>query len=352
MDFGNAWPDRAPAQPSAGASVPDVCHLRQKRPWIGGDLQTLAHRIVFRRHPIPGPSRSLKFPMMDGTGDVMTGTLHDPGQGKPLVVLMHGVTGCEDSVYLWDTALHLVRQGWTVLRLNHRGAGSSLAWCSRTYHCMGTADVAAVLNLLPGKLVDQGVFLVGFSMGGTILLNLLASQIRLPGILGAMTISAPLDLVASADRLHHPRNFIYQKSLLHSLMRMEVAMRKNGTLSPDTPLPRPNSLRGYDDEITAPRHGFSDGMDYYRQSSPVQRLMDISTPVTMLHAKDDPWIPADDYHRLLSRGGGPLQVVLTPRGGHVGFHFQGQSRPLFTTILAQRLKDAWPSGQGRTPDGS
>ena len=318
-----------------------VTELRERLPWLGGDLQTVAHRITFRKKPIPGDQRAMEFPLNDDTGDVMTGTLHDPGQSRPLVVLLHGVAGNEDSVYLWDTARHLTANGWPVLRLNHRGAGSSLTRCVSTYHCGGAEDIAAVLNQLPDNLTRHGVFLAGFSMGGTILLNMLATQICEPEILGGMTISAPLDLIASAERLHRARNVIYQRSLLSELMKMEVTLRQNGRLAPQTPLPRPTSLRAYDDLVTAKRHGFADGMDYYRQCSPTQRLSNITKPVVMLHAMDDPWIPAEAYRDVKHSNAENFHVVLTPRGGHVGFHFRGQERPLFATMLNQTLNRLW-----------
>ena len=65
-------------------------------PWIGGDLQTLRN---FMRPPgdilAAWPGEVIRFAMKDGTGDELLGTLHRPAeeQGKPLVLLLHGLTG-------------------------------------------------------------------------------------------------------------------------------------------------------------------------------------------------------------------------------------------------------------------
>src|SRR5204862_242566 len=72
-----------------------------------------------------------------------------PMAGRPLVVLIHGLTGCEDSVYILGAARHLLNLGYTVLRLNVRGAGPSRAYCGEHYHVGRTSDFRRVLWQLP-----------------------------------------------------------------------------------------------------------------------------------------------------------------------------------------------------------
>jgi len=313
--------------------------LRERLPWKGADLQTIAHRAMFRQRPIPGTARAMEFPLSDGSGDRMTGTLHDPGQGGPLMVLMHGVAGCEDSVYMWDTAHYLASLGHRVLRLNMRGAGSSISSCSVTYQCDGVAEIIDILDLLEPELAGEGAFMVGFSMGGVILLNTLARLGADHRIIGALTVSAPLDLPDCSARIHQPRNVIYQKALLRDLMRMEQQFTGPPFADRGAPLPRPRSLRDYDHQFTALRHGYDSAEAYYHHASPKLRLADISLPVMLLHAGNDPWIPDDGYRQLSDSGFDHLRVLLTPRGGHVGFHFHGYSEPFFAVLLG-RLLDA------------
>ncbi len=314
-------------------------HSRERAPWLGGDLQTVAHRITYRDRVIPGIEKPMQFPLRDGSGDIMTGTLHDPGKGGPLVILLHGVAGCEDSVYIKESARHLAEHGRRVLRLNHRGAGSSLASCSVTYQCAGTAEIIDILDTLPDGLSDRGIFMCGFSMGGTILLNTLADLGHDPRIRGAMTVSAPLDLIASSSRMNRRRNLIYQKALLGTLMGLERKLRASGRLLDENLLPRPRSLLEYDELFTAPRHGFANAPDYYRRASPFPRLRQIKVPVVMLHAENDPWITSDPYHRINESGRSNFRVFLTPYGGHVGFHFRGRPRPFFLDVLTHTLDE-------------
>ena len=46
---------------------------------------------------------------------------------RPLVILVHGLTGCEDSSHILNAARHLLDLGYRVLRLNVRGCGASRA---------------------------------------------------------------------------------------------------------------------------------------------------------------------------------------------------------------------------------
>ena len=315
----------------------EIDGLRERAPWLGGDLQTVAHRIIYRDLPIPGIETPMHFPLRDGSGDIMTGTLHDPGKGGPLVILLHGVAGCEDSVYIKATARQLAEQGRRVLRLNHRGAGASLTSCSITYQCAGTAEIIDILDTLPDGLSDRGIFLCGFSMGGTILLNTLAELGNDARICSAMTVSAPLDLITSSSRMNRRRNLIYQKALLGTLMGLERKLRRHGRLLDENPLPRARSLLEYDELFTAPRHGFDNAADYYRRASPFPRLQQIRVPVVMLQAENDPWITSDPYRQLQKRDQANISVLLTRYGGHVGFHFRKRAHPLYLDVLVRML---------------
>jgi predicted alpha/beta-fold hydrolase len=173
-------------------------------------------------------------------------------------------------------------------------------------------------------------------MGGAILLNMLAELGDDPRICGAITVSAPLDLIASSARMNRRRNAIYQKVLLGTLMDHERKLSKSDGAG-QSPLLRPRSMLEYDELFTAPRHGFTSATEYYRRASPFPRLGQIKVPVVMLHAENDPWITSDPYHRINESGRSNFRVFLTPNGGHVGFHFRGRPRPFFLDVLTHTL---------------
>ena len=49
--------------------------------------------------------------MADRSGDILVGMLDRPAEpqaGRPLVILVHGLTGCENSSYILNAARHLL----------------------------------------------------------------------------------------------------------------------------------------------------------------------------------------------------------------------------------------------------
>ncbi|MEM1400104.1 MAG: alpha/beta fold hydrolase, partial [Pseudomonadota bacterium] len=125
--------------------------LSEKWPWKGGDLQTVRNRLRGHRATLLPAPETLEFEMPDGTGDRLIGALSRPTQetgGKPLAVLLHGLTGCEDSHYVVEAALRLLDQGHPVMRLNLRGAGPARKTCRFQYHAGRSEDLRAVFDQL------------------------------------------------------------------------------------------------------------------------------------------------------------------------------------------------------------
>ncbi|MBJ7416700.1 MAG: alpha/beta fold hydrolase, partial [Niveispirillum sp.] len=171
--------------------------------------------VVKPAYPLP-PGREMRFAMPDGSADVLLARLNQPAvaASKPLAVLLHGLTGSEDSFYVRATARLLLDRGHPVLRLNLRGAGPSAATCSRRYHAGRTGDVRAVLAALPADLVANGVIMVGWSLGGNCTLKFLGEgDFPVPVVAGA-AISAPIDLAASSRLFGSPPNRLYHRRLL------------------------------------------------------------------------------------------------------------------------------------------
>ncbi|MBW2712903.1 MAG: alpha/beta fold hydrolase, partial [Deltaproteobacteria bacterium] len=120
--------------------------------------------------------------MADGTGDVLCAWLQEPAvstnaaRSHPLLILIHGLAGCEDSDYMEASSRSFLQWGYRVLRLNLRGAGPSRSLCSLQYHAGRTVDLAHALRALlrdHSELGRTGFLLAGFSLGGNMLLKFL-----------------------------------------------------------------------------------------------------------------------------------------------------------------------------------
>ena len=265
--------------------------------------------------------------MSDGSGDRLTGTYHHPvlNAGKPLVVLVHGMSGCEGSAYVLYSARHFLAAGFPVLRLNLRGAGPAGPLCVERYHAGRTSDFAAVLDSLPADRAANGVVAVGYSLGGNMILKYLGERGDDNRLSAAVSISAPVDLGEASDRMLRPRNRIYRKFLVQELAR-ETLDGKQPDRGPgiDT-LKACESVREFDEIYTAPMNGYADVQAYYDDCSARYYTAAIRTPVLVIHAPNDPWIPIGCYADTIAARNPALTLCLEHNGGHVGFHGIGSA---------------------------
>jgi hypothetical protein len=318
--------------------------FRARFPWLGSDLQTL--RDTLRPLSLPPESGEPQLIALPG-GDQLLALLDRPGGAGPiaLVLVVHGLSGSACSPGPWRLAQALLAQGFAVLRLNLRGAGAGRPLARGSYAARCDPDLRPVLQRarqLAGPLPLLGV---GLSLGGTVLLNgcldpgAEGDRTR-PLLDGLVTISSPLDLPASTAQIDRLRNHLYQRWLVRRL-RAEVLADPGGLrpeqgrslLGPE----RPRSIRRFDALITAPRWGHASLEAYYAAASPLLRLEALAAagqppprplpPALVLHAADDPWVPATAARRLVAGeplvAGWALQVLITPGGGHNGFHAPG-----------------------------
>ncbi len=300
--------------------------FKERAPWWGGDLQTLRNYLISKRLTLPGLSTRRSFPVSDGSDDQLTGTLHRPAASgrQPLILLIHGLTGCEDSVYMREsTRFHLLRDR-PVLRLNLRGAGNSGCLARGYYHAGCASDLQDVLDGLAPEEKSNGVFAIGFSLGGNILLNLLGGPVRRHGLIGAATVSAPIEPNESCRQLMAPRNMLYHRFLLRR-MKQDVLSSVALTHKQRRAVRSASSVYEFDDKFVAPCNGFLNAQDYYEKTAGARQVGSIDVPTLMLHASNDPWVPASPYRTLQSRSPACVRIAIADGGGHVGFHAQGTS---------------------------
>ncbi|NNG03647.1 MAG: alpha/beta fold hydrolase [Inquilinus sp.] len=260
--------------------------------------------------------------MNDGTGDRLAAAFHRPTapSGKPLAILIHGLTGCEDSTYMLASARHLLTLGHPVLRLNLRGAGPSRPLCREQYHAGRSEDLRAALAALDPGLCANGIVLVGYSLGANMMLKYLGEEGPAAPAVAAVAVSAPIDLKATQRRVMAPRNALYHRHILGRMKAdilaageaVEPALRERATAA--------ESVYAFDDVFVAPRNGFGDAETYYRACSAQGFLPDIRVPTLVIHAMNDPWIPNDAYRDFPWRDNPFLRPLLPAGGGHVGFH--------------------------------
>ena len=305
--------------------APEIEGFQPRFPWLGGDLQTLRNFLTRPTHDLSSwPQHRLELVMRDGSGDRLAASLHGaPEAPGGLVVLIHGLTGCEDSLYLRASAAFWLARGYRVLRLNLRGAGPSRPLCGEQYHAGRSGDLRDALLALreaAGVSFAKGLYLVGYSLGANMLLRFLAEEAGDFPVKAAVSVSAPIDLKAAQLRLMAPRNWIYHRFLLKGMRREALATPRELTAAERAAILSADSVFAYDEQVIAPYNGFAGADDYYRQCSGQRFLAAIKTPTLVIHANDDPWIPAAAYADFDWPAHPSLTLLLSDSGGHVGFH--------------------------------
>jgi uncharacterized protein len=313
--------------------------FRQRFPWLGADLQTIRNLLAPNTPGPPGDGERLLLPVSGG--DCLAARLDRPKQAgrRPLILLVHGLTGSEASVNVRASAGRLYAEGWPVLRLNLRGAGPSRPLSRGRYHAGRTEDLAAALHALPADLLQHGVILVGHSLGGNLVLKFLGEGARGLPVLGGAVVSTPLDLSKTCIRMLAPRNFVYQRHLLSAMKGEALAAGDALSAAQCAAIAGARSVFEFDDRFVAPLFGYRDAQDYYEANSARAFLSRVTLPTLVVHAMDDPWIPRScydvvDWTRLPS-----IEATLSPHGGHLGFHGVGSPVPWHDRVMSAWLRE-------------
>ncbi|MGH7089602.1 MAG: YheT family hydrolase [Stellaceae bacterium] len=311
--------------------------FRSRAPWWGSDLQTL--RNYFGRRAVLGTygAQRLILPLEDGTGDRLSAALSTPAadRGRPLVVVIHGLSGDERSHYMLRTAATLLPLGYPVLRLNLRGAGPSRLLSRFQYHAGRTGDFERALAALPPELLTNGVVGVGYSLGGNMLLKYLGERGARVPLRAAVSVSAPIDLAATSRRLDTWRNAPYQAYLMRE-MRVEALGPASELSSAERrAVMRARSIHEFDAGFSVPRNNFTSIDSYYDECSARHYLDGIGVPTLVIHAHNDPWVPFAPYGAYRWLDNPNLLPQLAPGGGHVGFHGRAHRTPWHDLAIAQ-----------------
>ena len=289
-------------------------------PWLrNGHWQTvLGHYLPAKVASFP--SRSVEVTVSDRSrllveDSVPLGWL----AGDPAAVMVHGLAGSAQSPYMVRVCARLVGMGIRVVRMNLRNAGEGFGLARGFYHAGKTSDVRAVAEWLSSESSGSPIALVGFSLGGNLVLKLAAeaSESCLQGLDCVVAANAPLDLLACCQNMRRPSRRLYDKNFVKQLrtevLRLHAAHPELGPVD----LKGVETLYDFDDRYTAPQHGFAGATDYYARSSSGPMLSQIDVPGLVVHAEDDPFIPVDSYRVFEFPSN--LELELIPAGGHLGY---------------------------------
>ncbi len=285
-------------------------------------LQTLYP--AFFNKPKPLQIEHQKFELSDG--DFVECVWHNkPNEEyqKPIVVLFHGLAGGFNSPYIQRAISTLGSNGFSVVLMHFRGCGKEMNILARSYHSGETGDAKEWFKELKNRYPSNPLFAVGYSLGGNMLLKLLGELRDDSPLTACISISVPMQLEISADKMDDGFSKIYQYRLMKNLKRDLLKKYKMHDMQAliginEEEVQKLNTFWEFDDVYTAPIHGFKDAKDYYEKSSSKQFLKDIKTDTLIIHAHDDPFMTPEILPKE-SELSTSVKLELYPNGGHVGF---------------------------------
>src|SRR5438105_2349270 len=136
-------------------------------------LFTSPHLQTIASHFWPRNGEERRFPVEtrryrpEPDVEVLVHSQHPEGAARGTIVAVHGLEGSGEATYMRSLAGTALRHGFAAHRFNMRTCGGTEHLCNTLYHAGLTSDLLAVLKELATPVV-----LVGFSLGGNVVLKL------------------------------------------------------------------------------------------------------------------------------------------------------------------------------------
>lgn len=318
-------PENNPANDNARtAGLPEwLTQFRPRRGLSSGHLQTIVGNYLPRpAFLLPSVSETVEVDPADGSRVLCRCHWQPaPERAKRITTLLvHGLEGSSESQYIRGIAARAWSAGCNVIRMNMRNCGDTDELTPTLYHSGLSGDVGAVVAHYADRFGLEKVALVGYSMGGNMVLKLAGEWGKRAPLYAVAAVCPAIDLAAGSNALHEPANRGYEWHFLRNLMRR---FRRKAALFPDLYDPAAigpiRSLRQFDNQIVARYCGFQDADDYYYRAAAARVVDRIAVPTLIILAKDDPFIRLFPDTRAKLLANPHISFVETRYGGHCAF---------------------------------
>jgi uncharacterized protein len=319
-------------------SAEDRLDSTEASPWMrpfvpprflrNGHLQTIVGNLLPRTYSLPEPESQLievEPSNSHGASFVLCHCHWQPAEVRSqrlTMIIVHGLEGSSSSGYVLGNSARALAAGCNVVRMNMRSCGDGEAFSPSIYHAGRSEDVATVMAELACTYLIRSFALVGYSMGGNLVLKLAGERgATAPLYLKAVVGVSPLmDLAASSAALYEPQNRLYESRFLSEVLkRFRHKIELYPGLYTAEGLDKIGTVRQCDDKVVARYGGFTGADDYYHSVASSNWAQDITVPTLILHALDDPFIRMTPETRAKLVSNPRVMLVETRHGGHCAF---------------------------------
>jgi uncharacterized protein len=287
---------------------------------LSGHYWTLKSHLLGRLRPAAlTPWRPWSMLVTDAElGPVrVSGCLHEVVGSRELLVIVHGLGGSSQSVYMRRAVEAAAACGMSCLRIDLRGSdlrGEDL------YHAGLTSDLDAALET-PELKDYSAVSVLGYSLGGHVALRY-AADVQCPRVRSVVAVCSPLELALSARAFDEPTFSVYRQHVLSSLNAMYrafAARHPEFAPRPAREIDALTRIQAWDAAVVVPRHRFASLQDYYESMSAARTITRINLPTLLVHAATDPMVPIETVRSALKSANPAIRRHESKQGGHVGF---------------------------------
>ncbi|HEV2711040.1 MAG TPA: alpha/beta fold hydrolase [Edaphobacter sp.] len=311
------------------ATSVQAADFRPRRFLHNGHLQTIIGNYLPRTNTLP-PAESQLVEVSPATEHQISSQVlchchwqpEDVRATRPTAIIVHGLEGSSGSQYVVGNSNKLWQAGCNIVRMNMRNCSGTEALTPTLYHSGLSGDVAAVMRFFVDRHDLQSIALIGYSMGGNLILKLAGELGKTPPpqLRSVIGVSPVIDLAPSSDALHLLQNRIYEMKFVRAMTRR---FRRKAALFPRAFDPNRavgiGSLRDFDERIIALYSGFAGAEDYYYRVAAARVIDEITVPTLILNSLDDPFIRLAPETRDKILANPNITFLETSQGGHCAF---------------------------------
>ncbi|KAJ5203983.1 AB-hydrolase YheT [Penicillium cinerascens] len=249
---------------------------------------------------------------------------------KPMLVVLHGLSGGSHEVYLRHVLAPLIEDGlWEACVVNSRGCAQTKISTGVLYNARATWDIREAVNWIRKTFPNRPLFGIGFSLGANILANYLGEEGDNCQLKAAVICASPWNLDIGSAYLQSTwlGKEVYSKTMGTSMKNLFESHVEQVSKNPRIDVDAVRSityLHEFDRALQCPTWGYPTEGAYYRDAASTDAMLSIRIPFLSVQAEDDP-IACRDALPFQEMTQTPYGVMLTTSwGGHLGwFEFGG-----------------------------
>ncbi len=304
--------------------------------------QTIFSSLKIRtlgKKPLDREARQVLVDAGDGVRLLGVYNPQEKGPSRGLILLIHGWEGGSDSTYMLTTGEFFHRRGYDVFRLNLRDHGGTHHLNEGLFNSSLIEESHRAVQRVAATDGNRPFFLVGFSLGGNfaIRMALRHRQDPIPHLRHVFAISPVLDPQKSTEAMDRSV-FIYRG---YFLKKWKKSLLRKQSLFPHRykfdDLLESGGLMEITDRILCRYSSYRSPQEYFQTYTLTSlKYSELSVPLLILAAADDPVIPAEDFLKLT--GNEHLCVRVERYGGHCGFLRNYRLQAWYEDLIEQNLR--------------